>query len=229
MKNNLIPFLIFIIPLVVLQSCSKKRGCNDEDACNFDSSAEKYDGSCTYPVIWYSDPDKDGFGDPNTSLIQCNQPTGYVDNANGAIGIPAPDFTALDCDGISHNLYAELNAKKIIVIIWVMPCSSCVTEPLNASSIVQSYSTNYPGRVVFYMVDDYANTNCVGMQGWASFYGITNCTMFSDAAINMADYGVPGMPKTVVIGGFNHQVYFNKNESTVGLGAAIDQALIDNP
>ena len=39
----------------------------------------------------------------------------------------ATDFTANDCGGTSHTLFTELNAGNVIVITWVMPCSSCIT------------------------------------------------------------------------------------------------------
>jgi len=32
--------------------------------------------------IWYADIDGDGFGDPNSSVTQCNQPTNYVSNSD---------------------------------------------------------------------------------------------------------------------------------------------------
>ena len=36
----------------------------------------------------------------------------------------ATDFTANDCAGTSHHLFAELDAGKIIVAAFVMPCGS---------------------------------------------------------------------------------------------------------
>ena len=40
--------LTFILSLILLISCSKKEGCIDDVACNFESSAEVDDGSCIY-------------------------------------------------------------------------------------------------------------------------------------------------------------------------------------
>ena len=37
------------------------------------------------------------------------------------------------------------------------------------------------------------------------------------------------MPKTVVIGGASHSVYFNENSSTQGIEVAIDHALVGSP
>jgi|GEM_PF-2902898 len=226
--KNLGLTIFFVSTLILVQSCSKKRGCNDKDACNFDSTAEKYDGSCIYNITWYKDDNGDGYGDPNITLNQCEQPSGYADKADGGYGVSA-DFTAVDCDGVTHNLYNELDANKIIVIAWVMPCSSCITDPVDALNIVQSYSSTHPGRISFYLADDYADQDCATIDGWASWYGLSSATSFSDPNLTMVNYGVGGMPKIVVIAGANHFIYFNKNETTVGFKDAIDQALADNP
>lgn len=56
----------------------------------------------------------------------------------------ASDFTATDCSSMSHNLYTELNAGKVVVISWVMPCSACVGGATAASNAVQSFATSHP-------------------------------------------------------------------------------------
>jgi len=215
--------------LVAFSSCTKKRGCNIPEACNYDSAAEKNDGSCEYDKTWYQDVDGDGSGDPEVSVVACNQPEGYVDNADGTAGAPAVNFRTVDCDGVSHDLFEELNDKTVVVMAWVMPCSTCITDPLAALNIVEEYATSHPGRVVFYLVDDYANTDCTNLSGWANFYGMDDAIKFSDPSIKMSDYGVDGMPKIVVLGGSNHQVYFNENRSSEGVREAINKALSDNP
>ena len=137
----------------------------------------------------------------------------------------ATDFHVADCDGNSHHLFSELDSGKVVVIVWVMPCGPCATYALNAYAAVQTYSSSHPNRVLFYLVDDYANTTCQSLHNWANTYGMGNAVKFSDPAINMSDYGQNGMPKVVVVGGSNHQIYFNKNSSTSGIENAIDQAL----
>ena len=137
----------------------------------------------------------------------------------------ATDFTVNDCDGNSHHLFSELNSGKVVVIAWVMPCPPCATHAISAYSSALNFETSHPNRVKYYLVDDFANTTCSALSSWASSNGLGSTTMFSDAAISMTDYGQIGMPKIVVLGGLNHQIYFNQNSSTQGIDAAITQAL----
>src|SRR5207249_4420212 len=81
----------------------------------------------------------------------------------------APDFTALDCNGVSHNLYTELNSGKVIVLNWVMPCSACVGPSLTAYNVVKSYASS---NVLHYLIDDAGNTSCTSLSSWATGAGI---------------------------------------------------------
>lgn len=137
----------------------------------------------------------------------------------------ATNFNCNDCNNVNHDLFTELNAGKVIVIAWVMPCASCISPSLTAYNVVQSYSTSNPGQVLMYMVDDYANTNCTSLNSWATSNNMPNTTRFSNATISMSDYGSAGMPKIIVVGGTSHTVYFNQNNSAAGNASAIQAAI----
>lgn len=139
----------------------------------------------------------------------------------------AVNFNANDCSGVNHDLFTELDAGKIIVLCWVMPCGACVGPSITTYNIVQSYATSHPNKVFFYLIDDYANTNCTSLASWATSNNLTNSTKFSNSAINMMDYGSTGMPKIVVVGGTNHQVFYNANNSVnaTALQNAINSAI----
>ena len=140
----------------------------------------------------------------------------------------ATDFTANDCSGISHNLFDELNNDKVIVIAWVMPCAPCATYAGYAVDAVQSFATSHPGRVKYYLADDFGNSPCSYLTGWAANYNITADAIFSDALLDMNDYGTPGMPKVVVLGKNTHTIYYNENNSSpteIGVKDAITLAL----
>ena len=142
----------------------------------------------------------------------------------------AVNFNCNDCAATNHDLFTELNAGKVIVITWVMPCNACIPVALTVSNTVLGYASSNPGIVKFYLTDDYADTPCNTITSWATTNAITTNAVFSNALVSMADYGGPGssMQKTVVLGGPNHTVYFNVN-GTVSVGAlqtAINTALL---
>lgn len=136
----------------------------------------------------------------------------------------ATNFTCNDCNSVNHDLFSELNAGKVVVITWVMPCGACIGPAATASNTVLGFSNP---NVVFYLVDDYGNTSCGTLGSWATTNSITYNARFSNAVISMADYGAPGMPKTVVLAGWNHNIFFNVNGAITqsALQTAINNAL----
>jgi len=140
----------------------------------------------------------------------------------------ATDFTTDDCNGITHNLFDSLDVGNVIVISWVMPCGPCATYSLPAYAAVQSFATSHPGRVHFYMADDYANTTCSSLMSWGNTNNMPNSTFFSSSDVNMSGYGIAGMPKVVVLGGSDHTIFYNQNDSHItfnGTQTAISDAL----
>lgn len=142
----------------------------------------------------------------------------------------ATNFTEDDCDGVSHDLFNELDAGNIIVISFVMPCGPCATYSYPAYDAVESFATSHPGKVHFYIADDHLSTACVILENYANNYNMSNSTIFSNPNIAWSDYGTYGMPKVVVLGGSDHLVYLNKNEDKINyleVHTAISNALSD--
>jgi len=142
----------------------------------------------------------------------------------------ATNFNCNDCSGVNHDLFSELDSGKVIVLVWVMPCGACAGPATTAYNTVQNFQATHPDKVYLYLVDDYANTNCSALNNWANGLGITQnawSLRFSNPAIDMMDYGSTGMPKTVVVGGSGHSVYYNVNNtiSQSALQNAINTAL----
>lgn len=137
----------------------------------------------------------------------------------------AVDFNVNDCTGINHHLFAELDAGNVVVIAFVMPCGGCITPTQNASSTVQGYGTAYPGRVVFYIADNGGSPNCTTLSNWAFSNGLPLIACFADPAVKASDYGVPAMPKIVVLAGTNHQVIYKQDDS---LNVPAMQSAINN-
>jgi hypothetical protein len=145
----------------------------------------------------------------------------------------ATNFTCNDCSGGAHDLFTELDAGKVIVLCWVMPCSTCIPNSKTTYNVVNSYQTTNPGRVFFYLADDYGTTPCSSINSWAngSSVNISESAFslrFSNSTIKMTDYGSSGMPKIVVLGGATHSVLFNSTVNTfnaTNLQTAINNAL----
>jgi hypothetical protein len=149
----------------------------------------------------------------------------------GSIGIAqttAINFNCNDCNGSNHDLFTELNAGKVIVLVWVMPCSACISASRTAYDDVQTYSATNPGRVLFYLADDYANTSCSTLSAWGNTNSMPDAVVFSNTAINPANYGNVGMPKIVILGGTSHTVFYNEDNGAnlSGINPAIDQAMV---
>lgn len=143
--------------------------------------------------------------------------------------ITATNFNCNDCSGNNHDFFAELNSGKVIILDWVMPCSSCLIPSKTAYNIVQSYAGTNPNKVFMYVCDDYANTNCASLSSWVDNNGMPKTTKFSNSSIKMSDYGSDGMPKIIVVGGKDHTVYYDELNSDAAnitkLQAAINTAI----
>jgi hypothetical protein len=113
----------------------------------------------------------------------------------------APDFTAVDCDGYSHNLYTELNSGKIVVIIWVMPCWGCISGAQAADSAVQDLASLNPNGILLWIVDDGPPSDCAYVESWVTSIGLKKQTVFGNYnnEINQDSYGGFGMPHVTVI------------------------------
>jgi hypothetical protein len=148
------------------------------------------------------------------------------DTANAQV---AKNFNVKDCKGVSHDLFTELDSGNIVVLVWVMPCATC-TEPAIASYIeVDDFRTKKSAKIKYYLVDDFANTDCSSLTSWAKTNGIdAPDAVFVDAAIDMTDYGNLGMPKVLVLCGKTHEVIFQQDDAlnVANFTKALDDALI---
>ncbi|GAA4470251.1 hypothetical protein GCM10023093_31190 [Nemorincola caseinilytica] len=124
----------------------------------------------------------------------------------------ATDFTINDCSGVPYHLFEQLDAGKIIVVSFVMPCVGCIAPSQDAQNVVSAYGTSHPGRVVMYLADDEAATPCSSLMAWRNANGLPLMPTFSNTAFVQAQYGTPGMPKIVVLGGTDHRIYGIQND-----------------
>ncbi len=142
----------------------------------------------------------------------------------------ATDFNTSDCASVVHHLYADLDSGKVVILNFVMPCGFCVKPSQSAYNIAEQFKTNYPGRIKYFLSDGFGNNICGDLYTWAAANNIgSDAILISSHSVTMNDYGTIGMPKVVIIGGTNHLIYFNENDSLAGdslsLYTAIDSAL----
>ena len=139
----------------------------------------------------------------------------------------ATDFKVNDCGGTSRHLFAELDAGKVIVLAMVHPCSSCIGPAKSALAISKTYENTNPGKVVYYLTDDFGNTPCATLVSWANSNVIIGVPIISDEAVTQTNFGGAGMPKIVIVAGTNHKIYFNQNNglNTTTFTAALNNAI----
>jgi len=125
----------------------------------------------------------------------------------------ATNFAATDCNSNAHSLFTELDNGKIIVLVWIMPCGTCINDALGAYNAVQSFAAANPGKVLYYLIDDLGDAGCSTLSGWATTNGIdvSKITIFSNSGntIKESDFGGGGMPHVAIIGGIDHKIYLN--------------------
>ena len=139
----------------------------------------------------------------------------------------ATDFTASDCSSAGHTLFSVLDSGKIVVLVWVMPCATCISDSKAAFDAAQSFATSNPGKVLYWLSDDAGNTSCSSISSWAGTNAIgpvsSTIAFLSNAGntIDQANYGGIGMPHVVVIGP-NHHIYLNIKNGSNDLVAITD-------
>jgi hypothetical protein len=139
----------------------------------------------------------------------------FVGLASGLRSQTATNWTVNDCSGKSHELFADLDAGKVVVIVWVMPCALCINGALTAQTEVQNINSQNPNKVVYYVADDLGNTSCLALQDWCTTNGVTEGVAVSNKSISMTPYGASGMPKIVVVSGIQRQVLYNQNSPNI--------------
>jgi hypothetical protein len=152
-----------------------------------------------------------------TLLIATSLMTGAMAQTTGL------DFTANDCAGVSHQLFADLDAGNAVIIdLVMMNCQPCVTA---SHAITDNVIPNVsdPLRVKFYSIGYTNSITCTQMNNWRNTNAFTH-EVFAGMSAQTTYYGGMGMPTIIVLGGGSgHTVYYNE----LGYATADDQDLID--
>ena len=120
-----------------------------------DGLVDDDDPSVTGQTLWYADNDGDGYGDPNNSLLACNQPTNYV--ANSDDNCPDdynPDQADTDGDGkgdLCDDPLAISEQTLQDVLVSPNPFKNAISIQLPDNSKSESFSVilyDISGRVI---------------------------------------------------------------------------------
>ena len=137
----------------------------------------------------------------------------------------AMDFTANDCDGLSHTLFSDLDAGNCVIIdLVMMNCPSCGPATLQIhNNVIPNVSD--PSRVRFYSIGYTNSITCGQITAWRDDIGLSH-PVFAGMSAMTTYYGGMGMPTVVVLGGgSSHGVFYNELGHNAGDNAAVIAAV----
>ncbi|CAN5618224.1 hypothetical protein BH11BAC1_BH11BAC1_20110 [soil metagenome] len=123
----------------------------------------------------------------------------------------AMQFTGLDCNGTSVDLFADLDAGKAVVLFFYMPnCGACPPPAQRIQIMANNINADHPDMVKGYAFPFNNTTTCAGSITWASTSSVDHfMTPMDSGAAMVAYYGGFGMPTVVLVGGLDHRVMFS--------------------
>lgn len=117
------------------------------------------------------------------------------------------NFQRTDCNGMMHDLFADLDAGNVVVLEFFMQgCAPCISSGKKLETMRSTLETSFPGKVKAYAIGFTNSYTCSSVASWVSTNGLTAIPMDSGAAM-VKHYGGFGMPTVVICAGVNvHKV-----------------------
>ncbi|MSQ79510.1 MAG: T9SS type A sorting domain-containing protein [Flavobacteriaceae bacterium] len=123
----------------------------------------------------------------------------------------------VDCNGNSHDLMADLDAGKAVILHFFMPsCGSCPPPAQKIQKMAKNILAKYPGMITAYALPFQNSTTCTYTSTWVSSNNLSLYAPFDSGAAQVANYGGFGMPTVVLLGGKNHRVMFSSMSFSTG-------------
>ncbi len=121
-----------LVIAVVFSSCSKNKGCTDKNATNFNSSATKDDGSCTYSayiVFWYNSQTASHLASDGYTSIKCS--------INGSVVGTSPSNASFN-SAPTCGQSGSLSITQTLVNTTSQTVNYVITDANNSSNVIWS-------------------------------------------------------------------------------------------
>jgi len=130
----------------------------------------------------------------------------------------AMQFSGLDCNGNSVDLFADLDAGKAVVLFFYMPnCGACPPPAQKIKAMADDINAGFPDFVKGYAFPYNNTTTCAASINWANTSLVNDFYAPMDSGATMvAHYGGFGMPSIAIVGGLDHRVMFFTMSFTTG-------------
>jgi hypothetical protein len=122
----------------------------------------------------------------------------------------AMQFTGVDCNNNSVDLYSDLDAGKAVILFYFMAnCASCPPPAQKIQAMANNIMSTHPGAVKAYAFPFNNNTTCAYTNTWVTNNNLSLYVPMDSGAVQVAYYGGFGMPTVVLVGGIDHHVMWS--------------------
>lgn len=122
----------------------------------------------------------------------------------------AMQLSGPDCNGVNHDLFADLDSGKVAVIYFYMSnCATCPPFAKDIQKMSNDVMVNHPCKVTGYALPYENNTTCSYSANWVSSNNLNMYAPFEKGKTQVAYYGGFGMPTVVLVGGKNKEILWS--------------------
>lgn len=119
-------------------------------------------------------------------------------------------LNGVDCNGNSHDLLADLDAGKAVLLHFFMPnCTACPPPAKKIQAMANHILATHPGMITAYAMPYNNSATCAYAASWVTTNSLSLYMPYDSGAVQVANYGGFGMPTVVLLGGTDHRIMFS--------------------
>lgn len=119
-------------------------------------------------------------------------------------------LAGIDCNGMDHDLFADLDAGKASILFFFMEsCSSCPPVAKKVQFMANNILAQHPNMIKAYAMPYNNTTTCSYTSGWVTSNNLNLFSPYDSGTVQVAHYGGFGMPTVVLVGGADHRTMFS--------------------